>query len=133
MASARQSMLTRLGTANAGAEMTMAPRRSIAALCKSGNGIFTGMGHHTRANAETCLLCSRKGKKLPHAASHSIKQAVMSPAGEHSEKPDDVADRTADLFGSMPRIELLARHRRRGWHPWGNEVSDDVQLLIKGA
>lgn len=100
---------------------------------KSGNGFFTGMGYYTRANAEICLLCNRKGKKLPRVVSHSIKQVVMSPVEEHSKKPDDVADRIVDLFGNIPRIELFARHKRKGWHSWGNEVSNNVQLLIKGA
>ena len=31
----------------------------------------------------------------------------------------------------VPRIELFARRKRKGWDVWGNEVESDIDLLLK--
>src|SRR5262249_11586256 len=50
----------------------------------SGDGLFTGMGYHTRANTEPCLLATRGS---PLRLAKDVHQVVMTPVGEHSEKP----------------------------------------------
>lgn len=87
---------------------------------KKSNGIFTGMGYYTRANAEYCLLATR-GKVLERK-SHSVSSVVLSHIERHSKKPNVVRERIVELFGNIPRIELFAREHADGWDCWGNEV-----------
>ena len=87
---------------------------------KKSDGIFTGMGYYTRANAEYCLLATR-GKVLERK-SHSVSSVVLSHIEWHSKKPDEVRDRIVELFGDIPRIELFAREQANGWDCWGNEL-----------
>lgn len=101
-----------------------------------------GMGHWTRANAESVLLAglgtmaecavdlgldsdslllAKRGK--PRAVSHSVHQLVFAERGAHSAKPHQVADALVDLVGPVKRIELFARERRDpSWDYWGNEL-----------
>lgn len=101
-----------------------------------------GMGHWTRANAESVLLAGRgaamaavddlgleseslllakRGK--PRAVSHSVHQLVFAERGAHSAKPPEVADRLVELVGPVKRIELFARMRRdASWDYWGDQV-----------
>lgn len=87
---------------------------------KKSDGIFTGMGYYTRANAEFCLLAT-KGKVLERK-SHSVSSVVLSHIERHSKKPDEVRKRIVELFGDIPRIELFAREQADGWDCWGNEI-----------
>ena len=54
--------------------------------------------------------------------SKGVHQIVYEPIREHSRKPDCVRDRIIKLCGDLPRIELFARQRVKGWDSWGNEV-----------
>ena len=87
---------------------------------KRSDGIFTGMGYYTRANAEYCLLAT-KGKVLERK-SHSVSSVVISHIERHSKKPNEVRERIVELFGDIPRIELFAREQADGWDCWGNEL-----------
>jgi len=78
------------------------------------------MGHWTRANPEIVLLGIR-GK--PKVINHSVRNIVYSQVREHSRKPDEVRDLIVQLLGDIPRIELFARGKHKGWKSWGNEVS----------
>lgn len=90
---------------------------------KSGSN-FWGMGAYTRANAEVCLIGVSHGYKAKdHVISHAVHQIIESPIEEHSKKPDEVRKRIVSLLGDVPRIELFARQRAKGWDCWGNEVS----------
>lgn len=86
---------------------------------------FFGMGAWTRANAELCLLAT-KGK--PKRKSASVSSVIDSPIGSHSQKPDIVRTKIVELAGDLPRIELFARRRVKGWDAWGNEVESDIDL-----
>lgn len=81
---------------------------------------FFGMGNWTRANAEICLLGFRGKLKRK---SNKVAQVVMSPLREHSRKPDEIRDSIVELLGNLPRIELFARQKSRGWDVWGNEIN----------
>ena len=80
---------------------------------------FTGMGYWTRANPEICLLAT---KGHPKRISKKVKQLIFSPRQAHSKKPDCVRDRIVELVGDIPRIELFARNKYKGWDSWGNEI-----------
>lgn len=80
---------------------------------------FFGMGNWTRANAEVCLLGLKGNLKRK---SNKVAQVVMSPLREHSRKPDEIRDKIVELVGDLPRIELFARQKTKGWDVWGNET-----------
>jgi N6-adenosine-specific RNA methylase IME4 len=33
-------------------------------------------------------------------------------------------------MGDLPRIELFARQKIKGWDCWGNEVESDINLTL---
>lgn len=86
---------------------------------------FFGMGNHTRANAELCLL-GTKGRLKRHNA--SVRQIIRSPIREHSRKPDEARSRIVELLGDLPRVELFARQQHPGWECWGNEIESTIEL-----
>ena len=85
---------------------------------RSGEGLFTGMGYWTRANAEVCLLATRGS---PMRLAMDVHQVIMAPVREHSRKPDEAAPRIERLLAG-PYLELFAREQRPGWATWGNEI-----------
>ena len=93
----------------------------------SGFGIYSGLGHWVNGNAELCLL-GRKGKTLERK-NKSIKQIVLYPRGRHSEKPPIIREHIVKLLGDLPRIELFASQRTKGWDVWGNEVESNNELF----
>ena len=93
--------------------------------CRKSEGLFTGMGYWTRANAEICLLATR-GR--PKRAARDVKQVILSHVERHSQKPEEARRRIEALMGDVPRIELFARASPPGWDVWGNEVASDIRL-----
>lgn len=85
---------------------------------KHGKSHF-GLGTLTRANTEDCLFAAR-GR--PRRISASVRSYIDAPIGRHSEKPAEARRRLVELMGDVPRIELFARRRHRGWRAWGNEL-----------
>lgn len=86
--------------------------------------IYMGMGRHTRANAEVCLL-STKGKGVPRVSA-SIYNTQIHPRSRHSEKPQAFRDEIVRLYGDVSRLEMFARQKIEGWDVWGNEVDSDI-------
>lgn len=86
---------------------------------------FYGLGRWTRGNTEPCLLAT-KGK--PKRISKSVFQLIQEPRMRHSQKPAIVRDKIVELMGDLPRIELFAREKTKGWDVWGNEVKSDIDL-----
>lgn len=89
-------------------------------------GWFFGLGFWTRGNAELCLLAT-KGR--PKRQSNRVHQFIISPIEEHSKKPDVTRERIVELAGGLPRIELFARQRAKGWDAWGNEAPDSANIF----
>ena len=87
--------------------------------------LFWGLGFWTRANAEICILAV-KGK--PKRISAKVHQVIISPIEEHSKKPNETRKRIVELLGDLPRIELFARQKTKGWDVWGNEVESDISM-----
>ena len=92
---------------------------------KSGKGFFFGLGFWTRGNAEICLLATR-GR--PRRKSNAVHQLIVSPLKGHSEKPEEAREKIVELMGNLPRAELFARKKTRGWDVWGDEVEPDFSL-----
>jgi N6-adenosine-specific RNA methylase IME4 len=83
-----------------------------------------GLGHYTRGNTEPCLLGLRGRLKRRSAAVRQVvlEQLVAAPRQAHSAKPRAVRDRIVELLGEVPRVELFARERARGWTSWGDQL-----------
>lgn len=86
---------------------------------RSKGSLHWGMGNWTRANPEVCLLAVRGRPKRVSAAVHSV---IQSELREHSRKPDETRDRIVQLLGDLPRIELFARQKAKGWESWGDQL-----------
>ena len=80
---------------------------------------FFGMGFWTRAGSESAIIAV-KGKPKP--LNKSIRAVRHEVVGRHSEKPAAFRNDIVDLCGDLPRIELFARQKTKGWDCWGNEV-----------
>jgi N6-adenosine-specific RNA methylase IME4 len=93
--------------------------------CRKSPGYFVSLGHWTRANAEVCLLAT---KGNPRRISKSVRQLIVSPLRQHSQKPDETRERIVELMGDLPRVELFAREKVAGWAAWGNEIEPDISL-----
>ena len=89
---------------------------------KKADSWFWGMGYWTRSNAEICLIAT-KGKITRQSS--SVHQIIDTPIEEHSKKPDITRERIIELVGKLPRIELFARQKRKGWDVYGNEIKED--------
>lgn len=96
---------------------------------KKSDSWFLGLGYWTRANAELCLI-GTKGRI--NRVSKSVSQLIDTHIEEHSKKPEVVRDRIIELVGDLPRIELFARQKTKGWDIWGNEVECDIDLIRYG-
>jgi len=92
---------------------------------KKGTGLWLGMGYWTRSNPEICLLATKGHPKRINA---SVRQVILSPRLEHSQKPPEIREGIVQLLGDLPRIELFARQKVEGWDCWGNEVKSDIEL-----
>jgi len=91
-------------------------------------GWHLGLGYHTRANPEQCWL-GQRGKGL-RRVDNTVPRLIVSPVGEHSQKPHEARLRIKRLYGEVPRIELFARQRAKDWSAWGNEVpgGNDIEI-----
>lgn len=78
----------------------------------------SNLGRWTMGNVELCLL-GRRGKIQREVK--NVKQLIEAERTKHSRKPDEIFDRTDQLFGDVPRIELFARGEHDGWDQFGNE------------
>ncbi len=81
-----------------------------------------------KLNAELVLLATR-GK--PKRISKSVSQIVMAKRGRHSIKPPVIRDKILELMGDLPRIELFARYKVKGWDAWGNEELQEAYIQDK--
>ncbi len=82
--------------------------------------IFMGPGYWTRSNAEILVLAS---KGSPKRLSKSVRQVVLHPVGEHSEKPLLFRRNLERLIAAERRVELFSRREpEKGWDVWGNQV-----------
>lgn len=77
-----------------------------------------GGGYGTRKNVEPCLL-ARRG--APRRLDRRVRDFIVSPAREHSRKPDVQYERIERLFKG-PYLEMFARQQWPGWDSWGDET-----------
>ena len=89
---------------------------------KSGSYCYN-FSPYTLKSTEICLI-GLKGLLKNIKKSNNIKSLVFAERTKHSKKPDCVRDRIVELCGDLPRIELFARNKTKGWTVWGNEIND---------
>jgi N6-adenosine-specific RNA methylase IME4 len=80
-----------------------------------------GNGYGTRANSEVVLLGVPASRGAPLRLNADVRQVVIAPVTEHSEKPEEVRRRIERLYPG-PYLELFARRLRPGWVCWGDEL-----------
>ena len=85
---------------------------------KDGTGWPIGCGYWTRANPEMCLLATRGH---PERLSRSVRQLLIAPRRQHSQKPDEAYERIEALCPG-PYLEMFARGRAERWDSWGLRV-----------
>ena len=83
-------------------------------------------GHYTLSQCELCLVFKRGRIPQPRGR-RDIRQLVSEPRGRHSEKPDEVRTRIAEMFPTQSKIELFARSAAAGWDTWGEDVPHGLQ------
>lgn len=93
---------------------------------RSGNSRGTGYwftGEHE------LLLLGTKGKIPAPIPGTQFRSLHTDLAGEHSRKPDWQYEIIERYFPNIPKIELNARVRRKGWDSWGNECPEDIEII----
>lgn len=94
-------------------------------LNKKGEPVcFTG-AYTLKSGIELCLLATKGGVGSKSVINKKVRALINSPREFHSKKPDVVRNRIVELLGDIPRIELFARKRTKGWDVWGNEVPEE--------
>lgn len=81
-------------------------------------------GYYYRGATEHCLFCVR-GKL--HLVGPAHPTAFLTKRLPHSVKPKYFY-RMVEAQSPGPYLELFSRRRRKGWHHWGNEFDNDVEL-----
>ncbi|MEL4371376.1 MT-A70 family methyltransferase [Shewanella xiamenensis] len=110
------------------------------------NNPFFGMGFWTRAGSESAIIAI-KGKPTPACRSvravgnydpQSLDEVLahLCYVGtyqniRHSQKPDEFRDKCVELMGDVPRLEMFARTRTKGWDVFGNEVKGSIDIPLK--
>ena len=96
---------------------------------KKENTYFMGLGFWTRSNSEVCLI-GTKGQ--PKRVSKSVSQICDARIMEHSRKPAEIRERIVELCGELPRIELFARDKVKGWDSLGDEIDGkDIREALR--
>lgn len=84
--------------------------------------IRIGLGYWFRDRHEFILIGTR-GNVVPPAQGTQDQSLFSELKGEHSDKPDHVAEMIERLWPTTPKIELFRRGAARpGWDVWGNEA-----------
>jgi len=93
--------------------------------CKTPRG--TGQGGLYCPTTEFLIL-GRRGKIPDKKRVDTTWWNIKRPHNAHSEKPEYFTD-LIEAMSDAPRIELFARRNRLGWHTWGNEALNHVNLV----
>ncbi|MBI3363356.1 MAG: S-adenosylmethionine-binding protein, partial [Ignavibacteriae bacterium] len=87
---------------------------------KDGGPDGRGVGFYFRNVTELLLFGVRGGMRTLSPGRRQV-NIISSRKREHSRKPDEVFD-IIESCSPGPYLELFARHPRRGWVQWGNEI-----------
>jgi N6-adenosine-specific RNA methylase IME4 len=93
---------------------------------KDGGPDGRGVGFYFR-NVTELVLFGIRGFLRTREAGRRQTNVMVSQKREHSRKPDQLYD-IIERCSSGPFLELFARHPRRGWSQWGNEVDTSAGM-----
>lgn len=107
-----------------------------------------GMGHHLRAEHETCIIATRagRGRLQPKVRDRAVRSVIDADTYDvredsifsalchgHSAKPDEFYALVEQLVNG-PYTELFARRERPGWTCIGNQVPNNpMQMIVRPA
>jgi len=80
-----------------------------------------GTGYWSRNKHELLLIGTRGHIPAPLEGTQ-WDSVIEAPRSKHSEKPDKAYELIEHYFPLLPKVELNARKRRRGWDGWGDEA-----------
>jgi len=86
----------------------------------------SGMGYWVRNQHELLLIAARGDIPAPPPTKRPS-SVIEAPRREHSRKPDEQYEIIEAMYPTLPKIELFARHARKGWATWGNEVQEAAE------
>lgn len=98
---------------------------------KDGGPDGRGVGFYFR-NVTELVLFGVRGSRRTLAPGRRQVNLLASRKREHSRKPEELYD-IIESCSPGPYLELFARHRREGWHQWGNEVERSPETLFEGV
>jgi len=81
-----------------------------------------GVGFYFRNVTELILFGVRGKNARTLKAGRTQPNLIQTRKREHSRKPDELCDVIEDC-STGPYLEAFARHKRRGCHQWGDEIS----------
>lgn len=94
---------------------------------KDGGPDGRGVGFYFR-NVTEMVLFGIRGSLRTLSPGRSQVNFIATRKREHSRKPDELYP-IIEKCSSGPYLELFARHKRRGWKQWGNEIEDYIMQM----
>ena len=85
-----------------------------------------GMGYYFRGCTEHIIFGVKGKMKVLNKTTKNM--FIEQNPRKHSQKPSSTRDMIVACSGDVPRIELFARQRIKGWDTWGNEVPNDISI-----
>lgn len=89
-----------------------------------------GMGYWFRGQHEI-LLVGTRGHVSPPKIAHRRSSVFSERRRAHSKKPACVYEWIERAFPNVPKLELFARHLRRGWDQIGNELPIESAVSLE--
>jgi len=89
---------------------------------KDGGPDGRGVGFYFRNVTELVLLGVRGNLRTDKSGRTQV-NIIRARKREHSRKPDQLYD-IIEACSPRPYLELFARHPRKGWMQWGNEIEE---------
>jgi len=87
---------------------------------KDGGPDGRGVGFYFR-NVTELVLFGVRGSLRTGSVGRRQTNIIITRKREHSRKPDELYE-IIESCSPGPYLELFARHRRNGWHQWGDEI-----------
>jgi N6-adenosine-specific RNA methylase IME4 len=94
---------------------------------KDGGPDGRGVGFYFR-NVTELVLFGVKGSRRTLAPGRRQVNLFAERKREHSRKPEELYE-IVEACSPGPYLELFARHSRRGWHQWGDELLSESDGL----
>jgi len=82
-----------------------------------------GRGNYWRQSHEI-LLTAVRGED-DRFDDLGLRSWIAAPRGRHSEKPEAIHE-LLERASPGPRLEIYARHTRRGWYSWGHAIAEPL-------